>query len=202
MLINCADCNSRVDALSIGEHEEFDDDVYEASKVILLKCPVCKRALLGQTTHLQIGEDEWVWSNLLRLWPEAETSLHHTIPDGVSTSLEEAKICYRAKAFSACAVMCGRAIEAICVEKTQEKTLHKGLQALRDTGVIDGRLFDWGESLRQERNIGAHATGEKIRREDAKDILDFAIAICDYVYVLSDRYEKYKSRKEKRKSHI
>jgi hypothetical protein len=91
--------------------------------------------------------------------------------------------------------MCGRAIEAMCVAHTGEKTLHRGLQALRDKGVIDGRLFDWGDSLRQERNIGAHATGQKVGMQDARDVLDFATAICEYVYVLSDRYDAYKKRK-------
>ncbi len=91
--------------------------------------------------------------------------------------------------------MCGRAIEAICVAHSSEQTLHRGLQALRDSGVIDGRLFDWGDSLRQERNIGAHASGQNVSAEDAKDVLEFATAICEYVYVLSDRYESYRKRK-------
>ena len=66
---------------------------------------------------------------------------------------------------------------------------------MRDAGVIDGRLFEWGDSLRQERNIGAHASGQNVTNADANDVLEFAVAICEYVYVLADRYEKYKKRK-------
>ena len=106
-------------------------------------------------------------------------------------------MCYRARAYSACAVMCGRAIEAMCNAHTNEKTLHKGLAAMRDSGAIDGRLFEWGDSLRQERNIGAHASGQTVSRDDANDVLEFAAAICEYVYVLTDRYKKYKERKPK-----
>ena len=132
------------------------------------------------------------------MWPEPEKHLDHSIPHAVHSSLREAEACFRVKSFGACAVMCGRAIEAICVAHTSKKTLHEGLQALRDSGVIDGRLFDWDDSLRQERNIGAHPTGEDVTTDDARDVLEFATAICEYVYVLSDRYERYQKRKAER----
>jgi len=93
--------------------------------------------------------------------------------------------------------MCGRSIEAICIQYTKEKTLYKGLQALKDAEIIDGRLFEWGDSLRHERNLGAHATGVKTTKDDARDVLEFAIAICEYVYVLSNKYNAYKERKSK-----
>ena len=93
--------------------------------------------------------------------------------------------------------MCGRAIEALCKERIKKKqTLEKGLKELKDKVIIDNRLFEWGEALRHRRNIGAHATGEDVSAEDAADLLDFSIAICDYVYVLSAKYEKFKQREE------
>lgn len=196
MLINCSYCQSRVDASLIGENTEYDPECDPGpTKIVLLKCPVCTNSLLGRTENYQIGPDDWEWSDPTRLWPEPENYLHYSIPADVRSSLEEAKKCFQAKAFSACAVMCGRAIEAMCIAHTTEKTLQRGLLALRDSGIIDGRLFDWGDSLRQERNIGAHATGQKINAEDARDVLEFATAICEYVYVLSDRYDSYKKRK-------
>ncbi len=72
----------------------------------------------------------------------------------------------------------------MCLAQSKEKNLHRGLIALRDNGIIDNRLYEWGNSLRQERNIGAHATGMNVTRDDAVDVLDFALAICEYVYVL------------------
>jgi hypothetical protein len=76
--------------------------------------------------------------------------------------------------------------------------IQNGLKELKELGVIDGRIYEWGEELRKSRNIGAHATDEKITPEDARDMLDFTIAIGDYVYVLSDKYEKFKSRQLKK----
>ena len=53
-----------------------------------------------------------------------------------------------------------------------------------------------GSHFRHERNLGAHAfTGTKATREDARDILDFAIAICEYIFVLSAKYDAYQKRK-------
>ncbi len=81
--------------------------------------------------------------------------------------------------------MCGRTIEGVCNHhSTKNKTLAGGLKELRENGIIDERLFEWGDELRKHRNIGAHATSEKISKEDAKDLLDFSSAICEYVFTL------------------
>ena len=56
--------------------------------------------------------------------------------------------------------------------------------------------YEWSEALRKERNIGAHAIETEINRQDANDIPDFAVAICEYVYVLTDKYNTYLSCKE------
>ena len=49
-------------------------------------------------------------------------------------------------------------------------------------------------------NIGAHATEDKISKEDAKDLLDFAQAICDYVFVLNAKFNRFMERKDKAES--
>jgi len=71
----------------------------------------------------------------------------------------------------------------------------KGLAELKAKGVIDDRLHNWAEALRKERNIGAHASDSDITHEDASDVVDFTIAIFDYVYTLSEKYELYMNRK-------
>ena len=73
-----------------------------------------------------------------------------------------------------------------------------GLKALRTHKVIDSKLYDWGEALRNERNIGAHAGEDSISWQDARDVLDFAMAISEYVYVLDEKYREYKERKARR----
>lgn len=43
--------------------------------------------------------------------------------------------------------------------------------------------------------LEAHASDVKISKIDASDLLDFAIAICDYVYVLRNKFEDFMKRR-------
>jgi hypothetical protein len=114
--------------------------------------------------------------------------------------MEEANKCFKAGAYSACAVMCGRALEGICRHyKTKSEYLAGGLKELLDQGVIDGRLFKWSEALRTLRNVGAHATGGNVSKDDARDLVLFANAICEYVFVLSAQFDEFIERESKRK---
>ena len=196
-LIECPDCESKVSAKVIAVRSYSPDEI-DPFQILFLECPVCERMMIGSAELIQTGFQEWDFTQPTRLWPEPKGHLDGNIPTLVRNSIEEARACFRAKAFSACAVMCGRALEAVCkAHKTKGWQLAKGLKELKAKSIIDGRLFEWGEALRKHRNIGAHVTDEEITREDASDLLDFTIAICDYVYVLSAKYEEFKLRQAK-----
>lgn len=199
MIIECPHCESKVDGIVKGEHESHSEHDPFPFKVLLLECPVCKDSLLAGQELAQIGPEQWEWpSAATRLWPRPDDYVDLRIPHIVRNSLEEAHGCYKAGAYSACAVMCGRALEGICNKYgTQSKILAGGLKELLDKKIIDGRLHQWGEELRKHRNIAAHATGEKISKQDARDLLDFVNAICEYVFVLSDKFEKFMQRQGK-----
>ncbi len=200
MIIECPYCESRVDGQHKGEHESYDphEDPY-AFKAVLVQCPVCNSALLGGTELIQTGVDDYEWSQLTRLWPKQESHVDWNIPDIARNSIVETRICYKAKAYSASVVMSGRTLEGVCKHHSvKSKTLAKGLAELKDNGVIDDRLFSWSEALRKHRNIGAHATDEKISKEDAKDLLDFASAICEYVFVLNEKFNRFMDRQNRK----
>lgn len=201
MIIECPYCESKVDGQPKGEHESYDpnEDPFPF-KVVLVQCPVCNNALLGGTELIQTGSNEYEWSPLNRLWPQQESHVDWEIPKIARNSLIEARICYKAKAYSACVVMAGRTLEGVCKHhSTKSKTLAKGLAELKDNGIIEERLFEWSEELRKHRNIGAHATDEKISKEDARDLLDFANAICEYVFVLNVKFNRFMERQTKKK---
>jgi hypothetical protein len=199
MLIHCPHCAASVDGRVLAHHESADTDFYDAPfRTSLVECPVCSKALVGGASA--IGVDDWnnfEWGKAARLYPVAEESLSTYIPRIVGNSLEEADLCYRARAYSACAVMCGRALEGMCRHfGTKSKYLGGGLKELLDQGVIDTRLFAWSEVLQQHRNLGAHATEERLERDDARDLLDFVHAITEYVFVLSERFRLFMERKK------
>lgn len=199
MIIECPGCRSRVDADVIAQRDFEQEQGGDPYKIYFLECRECRNVMLAQASYRQVDFNDYDYDKPTRLWPEPVDILHVSIPRLTRLSLEEASKCFGAQAYSACAVMCGRAIEAICAEHgTKSKNLAAGLKELKDTQIIDQRLFDWGEALREQRNIGAHATGQNITREDARDVMDFAIAICEYVFVLAQRYTAFKQRQAAR----
>ena len=198
MIIDCPHCDSKVE---VEEKGFFDFDLEVAggvpSKLALVECKVCHKPLLGFSELIQISHEDWDWGTLERLWPSPEEDIDHEIPEIARISLVEAQTCFKAKAYTACTVMCGRAIEGVCKHhNAKTKTLAAGLEELRDKEVIDGRIYEWGEALRSARNLGAHASTEKVSREDAKDLLDFSTAICEYVFVLNAKFERFKDRQK------
>jgi hypothetical protein len=198
MIIECPYCESKVDGEVKGEHQCYNPEDPFPFKAVLLRCPVCNNALLGGSDLEQTGPETSEWSNLNRLWPQQETYINWEIPVIARNSLVEARICYKAKAYSACAVMSGRTLEGVCQHfSIKDKNFAKDLEGLKNKGIIDERLYQWGEALRKHRNIGAHATEDEILKEDAKDLLDFAQAICDYVFVLNAKFDRFKERQDK-----
>lgn len=198
MIIECTSCEAKVDCYERGEIEIDIEHTGIPTKYVLLECKVCHRALLGVSELFQTGADSWEWDSAARVWPSSEDAIDWTIPEIARDSLVEAQICFKAKAYRACAVMCGRAIEGLCKHHDSKvKTLATGLKKLKDDGVIDERIFNWGEALRNSRNLGAHATTAKVSKEDARDLLDFGLAICEYVYVLNEKFNRFKERQAK-----
>lgn len=191
MIIECYHCEAKVDARELGSHFYVDPEI----KVGLYLCPVCESVLVGQSDLVLTRSGESEFTPAQRLWPEPYQPLDLSIPEPVRRSIEDARKCMQSGVFSAAAVMCGRAIEYVTVEKTGEKTLFDGLKEMKATNQIDERLFEWANALRKERNIGAHAVGKETKEQDASDILDFAVAFCEYVYVLTQKYDEYVARK-------
>ena len=198
MIIECPHCESKVDCDEKGSVAVDGDFVGSPTKVVLLECKICHHPLVGWTEVIQTSEDDWEWDHVTRLWPAQDKDIDSDIPEIARISLIEAKSCFNAKAFSACAVMCGRTIEGVC--KHHDPSTHNlagGLRKLKEDGVIDSRLYEWGEALRSHRNLGAHATTEKVAKEDARDLLDFSIAICEYVFVLNQKFQRFQERQRK-----
>lgn len=193
--IPCPYCDAKVQAKVLAEKEYPPGEECEAHKYQFVECSQCGSVLVGWAEWEYGEEADQGWGHVVRQWPLPDTTLHSNIPRTIRRSLEEAKRCFSSKAFMACAVMCGRAIEGLCKDKVKSKYLADGLKKLKAEKIIDEKLFEWGEALRNERNIGAHAGEETISRQDASDVLDFALAMAEYVYVLDDKYQAYKQRK-------
>lgn len=195
IVIDCSECDNRVSAQVSGyiKHTCTDDTV------VLARCPSCEAALLGFTRRYQDGRGDWTYDSAERLWPAPSTvELSSSIPARIRQDIKEAQKCIAHGIWSAAVVLCGRAVERFAAEKAPRKTLALGLIELKNQGIIDDKLFQWADALRRERNLGAHAAEEEVTKENAADVLAFTIAIFEYVYTLSAKYDEFVSRKAAR----
>ena len=79
-----------------------------------------------------------------REYPPQDRVLSTKIPVQLRQVHEEARACIRAKAYTAAAVMSGRALEGICdLHGVKGATLQKRLAQMKAEGLIDGRLWEW-----------------------------------------------------------
>lgn len=191
IIVDCPTCTVRIKT----KIEKWVGDARDAAYV-LTQCPTCDSALFGRTFIYRDDFGNDVWNTVDRLWPaQASTEIASAIPEAARKDIKDAQKCISHGIYSAAAVLCGRALERLIHEKASAKMIGKGLAELKAKGVIDDRLHNWAEALRKERNIGAHASDSDITHEDASDVVDFTIAIFDYVYTLSEKYELYMNRK-------
>jgi hypothetical protein len=201
MLIDCTHCHARVDAEILEAVEYIDEIPFESYRIALLRCPQCQHLLVGSQDPSAYDERDCPveWSLASRVWPEPGSDrVAMSIPASIRIGLLEAYKCFNAGAYTACVAMSGRAIEAMCRHfSTKKETLFDGLKELHERQIIDARLYQWGDELRKHRNLAAHASDVQFALNDAKDLYDFATAICDYVFVLTEKFEAFKKRQAK-----
>lgn len=201
MMIECSYCKSQVDAKILASHEEFDprNDPWPY-KISLLVCSSCESSLLGIQENEDTPDGISKWSKATRIWPEPKRYIPWSVPNIVRTSLEEAERCINAGAYTAAVAMSGRALEGICRHfKTKHQFLGGGIKELLDMGIIDKRIFQWSEELHKHRNIAAHAEEHNMTKEDATDLRDFVVAISEYVFVLTEKFNNFIERQKEAK---
>lgn len=197
LVVECPYCKANVSSSILGQHISQDQNDPSPFRTSLLACPKCGNTLVtGQYEELW-PEHQGSWESPTRLWPSPKRVLDWAIPEDVRLSLEEADRCIKGNAYIASAVMSGRALEAVCRHfKTKSRNLGAGLKELLEREIIDKRLFQWSQELQKHRNLAAHASGEKIEPLDAEALLEFAVAICDYIFVFTKKFERFMERKQ------
>jgi hypothetical protein len=139
------------------------------------------------------------YEQLQQLYPPLESRLPGGVPANVASAYAEAQKCFRAGAFTAAAVMCRKTLEGVCAEHGfRERSLATSLLAMKETGAIENRLYEWADALRISGNEAAHGVELSTTAEDASDILDFTSALIEYLFTFRDRFEQFKARRSGR----
>lgn len=197
MLIECDRCRAIIDIQIIGSYiHEVQEDWMENLKFSLCKCPQCTYPILIQQGYdYNYSNEEIDWGIPEKLYPSNLFHINPIIPDELKKGLTECIKCYKANAFTATAMMCRRTLEGFCLVKgIKERNLAIAIKKLKDQGIINEQLYEWANELRLAGNKAAHAINNEFEAIDAKDILDFTIAILDFTYSFKDKFDKFKTR--------
>jgi Domain of unknown function (DUF4145) len=196
--VTCNACGV-VAARVLGKQSLFNEDIPEPQETVLVECPTCSQPIVAQRWYFETamymdGTTEGEFTDFKRVFPSPDPEISWELPDAVRVSLREAQKCLTARAYIASAAMSGRALEALCRDlNANDSMLGKGLKQLHDAGQIDDRLYEWGKELNKQRNIAAHPDPTPISQREAQYVFDFALAIADYVYVLTAKFERFKN---------
>jgi Domain of unknown function (DUF4145) len=205
MILECHFCEAMVDAKEIAQYEYYlqyepGSTVPWNTRVTLVKCPICDGPMLA----CQDDSDPCVvgWGNPVRIYPEMDRQFSTSVPKSIREAFTEARTCFRAKAFTAAAIMCRKTLEGICLVHgvKSSDSLAAQLNKLKDNGTIEKSLFEWAEALRTMGNEAAHGVGSVISPEDARDTLEFTEALIEYIFTYRDKFEEFKKRRATAKS--
>jgi hypothetical protein len=193
MALVCPRCEGPVMGEPHGYTMSYDPNEGPPERWTLLKCPRDHALLVLQNEFSGLTFDD---DDPFRVYPPQDRHLSTEIPQPLRSAHEEARKCLRAKAYTAAVAMSGRTLEGACeLQGVKENTLQRSLGKMKEGGLIDGRLWDWAETLRGVRNAASHFNNEELTRQDAEDALAFSEALLDYLYVLTARFNALKERR-------
>ncbi len=194
MLIDCPRCEAIVDAKVLSSYDVFRDGDDFATRYSFAKCPQCARPLLA--VEDVYGPD--YADDPIRLYPARDMHLSSAVPNAIAEAYSEARSCFRAKAYTAAAIMCRKALQGIChFHGIRKRTLQASLLELKKQEVIESRLYEWADALRISGNEAAHDVSVTVSRDDAADIMEFTRALLEYVYTYREKFEAFKARRAK-----
>lgn len=199
LVIECSECSLTVSAAVIGFYtDENPHDWMDSTQYTLCRCPECSSPILTKQ-RLDYNGVEAYWEAPERIYPGNLFHINPIIPDTLKKSLIECSQCYKAQSYTATVIMCRRTLEGFCLTKgVKEKNLELSIKKLNDLGHINSQLYEWANELRLAGNEAAHNIETEFSSLDAKDILDFTIAILDFTFSFKDKFDKFKDRKNKK----
>ena len=195
MLIECKNCEATLDAEVLHSYEFQDQETMEPERISFLKCPRCEMPLLTLQGYL-----EDTWSRPIRIFPPQDKTVNHSFPKPIRKAYVEANLCFKAKAFTASAIMCRKTLQGICRHHgIKTENLKRDLEKMKDEGIIESDLFKWADALRDSGNEAAHDVNLSIKSQDAKDIIEFTDALLEYVFTFRDKFDKFIERRQSAK---
>ena len=188
-ILSCQACGNRTAFEILFEHREIgmiydeeEDYGWEEGFVYhFLRCFTCSALCLqGYRWHSHISPQDIEYTPL---YPS------EVIPSGLPKNIEiEYQKAQRFRNIDAnsYAVSIGRIIELVCIDRQASgRSLFNKLEDLARRGEIPENLAITAASLRQLRNIGAHAVLGELTSEEVPVLQELARLLLEYIYSTS-----------------
>ncbi len=199
MIVECQNCQASVDAEEAGGYEYPCSEGRPPGRYLLLKCQRCAKPILVTENNVGNMVEGDVWDTPVRIYPADDLYVSSSVPRPIRNAYEEAALSFRARAYTAAAIMCRKTLEGICHSQSiKENSLAASLRQMKDQKLIDDRLFEWSDALRLAGNEAAHDVTVTVSQEDARNMLEFASAIVEYVFAFREKFEQFKERQQRR----
>lgn len=203
----CPTCNILVEArviargsggfrsAAVSPFDEVDTE-YHGEHYSIALCRRCQGAFLVRESLFGVpGEFETVTEEKL-LFPVTAVRTLEGVPEPVRRPIEQADRAFATASYDAAALMCRRAVEAVCKNLSASgSNLVLRLGDLHAKGYIDQKLLRWAHAVRLVGNDAAHEVEQAIPREDARDILDLTEALLTYIFSLDRKFREFEARR-------
>lgn len=196
LITECRECSLSVSAEVVSSYIDKNPyDPMDSERFSFCRCPNCNSPILLKE-RCDFDEIEGIfWRQPTILFPGNPFHINPEIPERLRKALQESILCYNAKSHTASVIMCRRTIEGFCHSQgVSENNLGKSIKKLHEQGLINNQLYEWANELRLAGNEAAHNIDVEFSALDAKDILDFSIAILDFTFSFKIKFDKFKER--------
>lgn len=154
--IQCLTCGGDI----VLEYATYDN--YQGQVI----CPECK----GQQAVV-IKEGSLVTASQQQdVYEPIRDVVGHAIPQEILVDLAEAAIDLASHCFKSCVVMCRRSTQAVLLDKgVPDEPLAKMIDAARNSGLLDERLYQTARAIGFFGNSGAHPLDPELRKVEQLD---------------------------------
>ena len=138
---HCAECDRVVLGSPKGHTVYYNPEEGPPERWTLLACPAGHPLLVLQLEYSpQTFEDDDPW----RAYPPQDRHLSSEIPSVLREAHEEARKCFRAKAYVATVAMSGRVLEGACkLHGVTKRSLQENLREMKEQGLTNWNVSIW-----------------------------------------------------------
>jgi Domain of unknown function (DUF4145) len=163
---------------------------FEQNVISACECESCKEFVLVRGLRSIANPQKAEPFDLAAVYPigTPNEQVETDVPPEIAEDFREALRCEWIKAYKACVVMCGRAVQASVIALgAKGGTLVLQIDDLAQNGIITEPLRRFAHAVRLTRNIGAHPDKDGLKdviEKDAADMIEFTREFLHHVYVM------------------